>query len=193
MCKIYFLFVLALMVCTLSSCQKDNNGGSIVISPSKLIVGKWNLQKENISLAINGVTQVDTSFTASSYNKGYALFNSDNTFVSVGYSEQPINIGSLSGGTGGIISRDSTTGIYNFSNSTFTLNAPIAGFGSYGGAYLGTTTTTDVPVISNISKSVQITQLTGSSLTLHSELMYTSITSAASANYKTEQDFFYTK
>ena len=164
--KIYFLFVLALMVCILSSCQKDSNGGSIVISPSKLIVGKWNLQKENASLAINGVTQVDTSFSTSSYNRGYAQFNSDNTFVSVGYSEQPINIGSLSGGTSGVVTRDSTTGIYSFSNSSLTLNAPIAGFGSYGGGAFGSTTT-DLPVISNISKSVHITQLTASNLTLH--------------------------
>lgn len=190
--RIYAFFILSFLMCCLFACQKGNGTGSSYLQPV-LIVGKWNLQKENASLAINGVTQVDTSFTASSYSRGYAQFNIDNTFVSVGYSSQAINIGSLSGGTSGVVTRDSTTGIYSFSNSSFTVNAPIAGFGSYGGGAFGTTTTTDVPVISNTSKSVQITQLTASSLTIHSELLYTATTGTDSKNYKSEQDFFYTK
>lgn len=187
--KIYFLFVLAFMLCTLFSCQKDNSGGSIIITPSKLIVGKWNLQQQKTLIYVNGVMQTDTSFSASAENVGHLQFNADGTFNSASYTTQPIGIGSLNGSTSNMVSRDSTNGIYSIENSALTLNAPVAGFGNS----LSTGTVTTVPVFTLISRASQIMQLTLSNLTLHLEYVYTATTPTESKTYKNELDYYYSK
>jgi len=186
--KVYFLVIFAFTLCTLFSCQKDNNG-STIITPAKLIVGKWNLQQQKTLIYINGVMQTDTSFSASVESVGHLQFNADGTFNSASYTTQPLGIGSLSGGTSNIVSRDSTNGVYSISNSALTLNAPVAGFGN--SFYAGSVTT--VPVLTLISRSSQITQLTLSNLTLHIEYIYTATTSTESKTYKNELDYYYSK
>ncbi|MGZ4000322.1 MAG: hypothetical protein ACXVIY_06830, partial [Mucilaginibacter sp.] len=97
--------------------------------------------------------------------------------------------GSLGGGL--VNTADSTSGKFTFTGSTFSLSEPIAGLAT--GATLTAINVSTAPVITPVSHSVSISQLTSQSLKIHTEYIYTYTVNNLSQTYKMDDDYYYTR
>ena len=183
--KFSLIFPIAvLMLFCLFSCNKGSNPGPYNHLPNdaaSLILGKWNLQKESLVQYVDGVKKIDTTFNTSSNNIAAVEFNKNDTYSS----ESAYISNSLSSGA----SNMETTGTYSIVGQVFIVNGAIAGFDTS----LSFLNFSEVPVITPVSHSIQINQLTASSLNLHTEYVYTYTLNNVSKTNKTETDYYYTK
>lgn len=141
MCKLYYLFLVCLILCGLTACQ-GGKGNNVIPNASTLILGKWNLQQQKTVIYVNGAVKTDTSYSASFTEESHAQFNRDNTFNSVGLWRAYITGGNnLGAGSGSVMGVDSTSGTYSITNSSLNINAAIAGFGNMVGFYDAASTT----------------------------------------------------
>ena len=177
-----FLFVLAI-----SACSKG--GSDSAGSQAKLLIGKWNLQQQKLVSYIDNVKQKDTIYLASVNQAGVIRFNKDYTYNSACYFNQLPN-----GSTGSLntyTAQDSTYGTYKINATDLDLNNGIAGFDGF--AFYTSTSGAQPPTISNIIRSSKIIMLTSSKLNIHTELTYSINMAADSKNYKSQDDYYYTK
>jgi hypothetical protein len=190
--KFYTLILASLLVCGFSACQKGS--GSVPYNASKLIVGKWNLQQQKTVIYVNGVKQVDTSYSTSVFNTANARFNSDGTFSSVGYFHYP-GTGSdpLAIGLNNVAGIDSTYGTYSIVNSSLNISQAMAGFSNMIGFYDASTAANTLHPVNVVSRSSRINQLTSSRFNLHYELVYNIVINDAGSSYKEEEDYYYVR
>lgn len=183
----YFcLFILASLI--LFSCKPDKNSVAPLLASQKMIVGTWTLQQEQYTQYVDGQVQVDTTLNATDYNRAYLKFNSNGTFASAGVYASP-GLGTL--GSGMMTAADSTSGTFTFIGSSFSLSEPIAGLAT--GSTLSLVSVSMAPVITPVSHSVSVSQLTTSSLKIHTEYVYTYTVNSSSQTYKMDDDYYYTK
>ena len=184
--RIYFLAASILLFISFFSCKKDNGKPYIPVSSQNLIVGKWVLQSEHSVEYIDGVKKIDTIMTASQNSYADLQFNSNGTFTASG-------MYAISGGgslsSGASVGSYSATGTYSFAGSNFSFEGSLLGFES--GAVFGTTTA--VPVITPVSHSTQVTEVTTTNLVMHTEVIYTYTLNNVSQTYKLENDLSYTR
>ena len=181
-----YLLLIAVFICFFCAC--GNKSGS---KPGNLqqtmIIGKWNLQKQDEEVFIDGALKSDTTMLTSNKTISYAQFDADGKFSSISFYNSG-GIGSTS--LGNVIAADSLSGTYSFAGAEFKLSS--AGLGGFevGNISFGTG---PVPVIHLVSQSAQIVQLTASVLTLHMEYATTQTLNADVKNYKYVLDYYYTK
>lgn len=192
MFRLFTFLAAVLLTLGLFSCQKDNGTGSSHLpnDAANLILGKWTLQQEHVVQYINGVKHIDTVLNAAFNSYATVQFNTGGSFNSASF-YSIANIGTLS--TGGITVADSTEGTYSIAGQIFSTSAPIAGFANESTSFYGTTATTTAPVITPVSHSTQITQLTTTALDFHTEYIYTLTTNNVAQTYKQENDYAYSK
>jgi hypothetical protein len=190
--RIYHLLVLLSATTCVFSC-KNGNEVNISQSSAKLIVGKWTLQQQHFVQYIGAAKYMDTTYTASQNSFSQIQFNSDGTFASASKYISNNNNTSLNGNSGATNLESNSGGTYSFTGTDFSISAPIAGFGSDGAAFYGTTATAYAPVIAPISNLAQITLLTSTRLTLHTEYVYSYTVNNVSQTYKTDNDYYYNK
>lgn len=181
-----YLLLIPVFICFFYAC-----GNKIGNKPANLqqvmIIGKWNLQKQDEKVYIDGALKSDTTMLASNKTLSYAQFDADDKFSSISF----YNSGGIGSTTlGNVIAADSLSGTYSFAASEFKLSS--AGLGGFG---VGTINfvTGPVPVIHLVSQSAQIVQLTASVLTLHMEYSTTQTLNTDVKNYKYVLDYYYTK
>jgi len=152
-----------------------------------MLIGKWNLQKQNTVVYVDGTKQSETDRSASDKNISFIQFENDSKFTAISYYNSG-GIGSLS--LGNVIEVDTVHGTFSFSGSVFKLSTPaLAGFTD--GVVAGSSG--PPPVYHLISQSAQIVQLTTALLTLHTEYIVTETTTADTKTVKNELDYYYTK
>jgi hypothetical protein len=144
---------------------------------------------------VDGQVQVDTTMNASANNRAYLQFNSNGTFSSAGlYSSANVGSSSLNlenPGSQPVTAVDSTSGTFAFTGSVLSLSAPVAGLA--GGSTLTSMYVSMAPVITPVSHSVSISQLSASSLQIHTEYIYTYTVNSSSQTYKMDDDYAYTR
>ncbi|MGZ3813259.1 MAG: hypothetical protein ACXVJN_16040 [Mucilaginibacter sp.] len=180
-----FLFVLFLLFCSLSACQKNGSGVNPNSQPG-LLLGKWSLQQQKSVIYLNGVKQTDTTYLASSLNYGHLQFNSNGTFTSSSYAFSTAAGGNLGSGVVNAVSQDSTHGTYSLVSSNLNMTTAIAGFGIY---VYGYSSIAVAPVGLLTPEVSQVTLLTSSNLTIHKEYTYM----LSSNTYKDVLDYYYSK
>ena len=183
-CFYLFIFVSLLFV----ACKPDKNNLAPLQASQKMIVGTWTLQQERYTQCVDGQKQVDTTLNATEYNRAYVKFNGNGSFSSAGVYASP-NSGSLSGGL--MNAADSTSGTFTFTGSALSLSEPIAGLAT--GATLTAISVSSAPVITPVSHSVSIIQLTSQSLKIHTEYIYTYTVNNLSQTYKMDDDYYYAR
>ena len=182
----FCLFILVLLF--FFSCKPDKNGVAPLQASQKMIVGTWTLQQERYTQYVDGQKQVDTTLNATEYNRAYMKFNGNGTFSSAGVYASP-DLGNL--GSGLVNAADSTSGTFSFTGSVFSLSEPIAGLAT--GSSLTAISVSTAPVITPVSHSVSISQLTVQSLKIHTEYIYTYTVNNSSQTYKMDDDYYYTR
>ena len=153
-----------------------------------MIVGTWTMQQEQYTQYVDGVKQIDTIVNATNYNRAYVKFNSNGTFSSAGLYTSP-DLGDLNGGP--VAAADSTSGTFSFTGSAINLSEPIAGLAT--SLSLTAISVTTAPVITPVSHSASISQLTAESLKIQTEYIYTYTVNNVSRTYKMDDDYYYTK
>jgi hypothetical protein len=183
----FILFSIFVAAC-LFSCKPSGSKILIVNNAKQLIVGNWNLQQTKLTQYVNGVKQVDTLVNASEYLVGFAQFNQTGSYLSVSASlPTSTNI------FGSFVARDSTAGTYTISNNSFYLSPPyLAAFPIRTNIIPNGTGTL---VITDVSHTAQLIQLTSKLLTIHIEIVsnYTYSSTGVTTNYKTEADMYYSR
>ena len=185
--RIYLSAVSVLLFIGFFSCKKDNGKPYIPVSAANLIVGKWVLQSEHSVEYIDDVKKMDTIMSASQNSYADLQFNSNGTFTVSGMYTIP-GSGSLSSGAS--VGSYTGTGTYSFAGSNFSMEGTLLGFES-GGAFGAISTA--VPVITPVSHSAQVTEVTTTSLVMHTEVIYTYTLNNTSQTYKLENDLSYTR
>lgn len=189
--KFYVPLFASLLICGFTACQKGGDGGT-PYNASNLILGKWSLQKQKISIYVNGVVQLDTTCERSFTNSSQAQFNKDNTFGSIvtwgpgGYTDH-------SGNANAVAAVISTTGTYRIVNSSLNTSAALAGLYNWEAVGFSDATNFAIQPTNVVSSSSQITLLTSSQFNLHYELVYNIIINNVTTNYKEEDDYYYTR
>jgi hypothetical protein len=185
----YFSLLSALLLC-LCACNKNS---SVVVHAAPdsvkikqtLIIGKWNLQKQQVVTNVNGVIQSDSIFSASDSVASYAQFNADTTFTSV--SNKVVKTGSFPSAISATIG-----GNYSISKKAFALSPTMTGLDFTVNAIFTSGTPTS-PVMQIAYHSVSITNISANSLSLHTVDLYTLSTDNNTTAYKSIQDFYYTR
>jgi len=167
------LFLISL-VCFFS-CGKDNT------SPPVSIIGKWNLQQQHVVMYKDKVKITDTVLTASATTYATAQFNKDGTFSSAAV-YRPNNT-SLLQFPGPSSSNDN--GTYSYLGNVFTVTPGLSGWFIFG---VGTSSPP-----TGVSFSIQVTQLTASLLTIHTENTFTVTNGPVPHAYDEVFDLYYTK
>lgn len=190
--NLYFLFLVLLILSSISACQ-NGGGGVNPVPKAGLIVGKWGLQQEKFMQYTSSVLTADTTYTTSSV-AGHAQFNADGSYNSASHSISRDGSSSLAGGTIVVARQDSTYGTYTLNGSALNLSSSLAGF-SNGIAFFGSSTQPAAFTVNTaVSQSVQINELTSSKLTIHLELIFTAANSSSvTQTYKNEEDLYYTR
>jgi hypothetical protein len=186
--RLLYFIIYCLLLSGLYAC---NNGKGNNPNPqnSQLLLGKWNLQQQNLVVYVDDKEQTDTTYLASTNQVGKAWFNKNGTYSSASYLNQfpsgvpsPLNVYSA---------QDSTYGTYKINAQDLNLDNGIAGFDNF--AYFSSTSGGAIPVISNVKRSSEVMILTSSKLNIHTELSYSISIATGSKAYKNEDDFYYTK
>src|ERR1700761_298536 len=121
--NLYFL-LMPLAICILSCGNKG--GDKPADAQQTMLIVKWNLQKQNAVVYVDGAKQSETDKSASDKTFAYIEFGNDSKFMAVSYYN--------SGGVGDhsltdVIAVDTVKGTFTFSNTDFKLSAPaLAGF-----------------------------------------------------------------
>jgi len=150
-----------------------------------MLIGSWTLQKEHFVQNINGALQLDTTETVSAYTAGKVQFNADGSFVSSAYTGQnDLNLASTN-----FVGVDNAKGHYAFPGTVFTISPSLAGF-----IMLAPVATTGPPpVITPVSNTEQITTLTRSNFTLHTDVVVSYATASAVMTYENVTDYYYSR
>jgi hypothetical protein len=184
----YFLLAAALL-CGILACNNKNTKVEPDKQQETMIVGIWTLQKQNMVQYTNNVQAVDTVLYPSDSTISAAQFNSDGSYNST--SEWFANYGKLNA----TAENASVDGTYKFSGTTFTMSTGLAGL-YFGGSpsYLGTTTGTGLPVSETlVSESVKLNALTTNTLSIHTDITYSTNTGTSVVSTRTVDDFYYAK
>lgn len=173
------------------ACRKDGKYTPVPKGAQSLLVGKWTLQTEQVVQYIDGVKTIDTIYDTSPNSYAAIQFNQNGTFSSTSFY---MIVGGTEGGLNqnNVVSVDTTKGTFAIAGTSFSLSAPISGFNADVNLYSITFTTT-APVITPVSNSITINQLSSSKLTLHTDYVYTLTVSNVSKTYKVEDDYYYTR
>jgi hypothetical protein len=189
-----FIFLLLVFVSAfLYSCSKDGKANNVIPVQQQLIVGRWSLKQEKVVQYVDGVVNTDTTYNASSNNIASTQFNKDGTYSSVSLYSSSVS-GSRNLDQTPVTTADSTSGIYSFAGTKFSVSAPLAGLGSGSFAFAeSTTANATVAVFSALSNSITVKQLSVNRLNLHTENIYTLTNNKVSHTYKNECDYYYEK
>ncbi|MCR8558336.1 hypothetical protein KXD93_11805 [Mucilaginibacter sp. BJC16-A38] len=180
------LLLMAVVLLAAASCKKDSSAQNN--TQQALIVGKWNLQKQNVTLYVNGGLQSDSSFTTSNKTVSYVQFNKGGSFTAVSvYNSEGIGSTNLSSQP----AVESVTGTYSFVGTAFSLSMP--SIGSLSAPTITGISTTTLPVFHLVSQSAKIITLTSSAFTLHTEFTITETVNNNTQTNKTVQDSYYTR
>ena len=170
---------LLLGICTgfLCACHEKNN----TPTPVGPIVGTWTLQQQHVFMYQDTTTLADTTLSATATAYGTAQFNADGTFKSSSV---------YLAGNGSSLSspppvEQKTTGKYNYSNNVFTISPGLAGWYTF---VIGTT-----GALTNVSFTINITQLTASRLTMHTDNKFTATTATGTHNFELVLEYDYSK
>ena len=184
----YFLLFSVFCCACLFSCKPGGSNVVAINNAQRLILGNWNLQQEKFTQYVDNAKQIDTLITASSVLVGHAHFDQNGSFSSAG-----VSLASSTNLAGPAPGRDSTAGTYTISNTSFYLSPP----------YLATfpidirslPPVTEAPVITPVSHTAQLIQLTTKLLTIHMEVVYNYVYSSTgvTTNYKTVADMYYSR
>ncbi|MBS1500817.1 MAG: hypothetical protein JST32_02060 [Bacteroidetes bacterium] len=187
--NLYRLLLLVFIACGWTACKSNGNYLPVPNDAKSLIVGKWILQQQKFVQYVDGVKKADTILNATPFSLAFVRFNSDGTF-----SSSSIYSSGNSAGLGGGITNvsDDSNGTYAFSGAVFSVSAPIAGFGN-GSNTLVLGTSGSIPVVTPISNSIKIVELTPSKMNLHTEYVYTYTVNNISQTYKIGNDYYYSK
>jgi len=139
---------------------------------------------------VNSVKQLDTVYNASQNSYVNTQFNNDGTFIASGAYYSTVQAGSISSGPTTV--NFTGSGTYSFAGTILNMTGNVPGFANGATAY-GFTTTTSVPVVTLVSNSVQINELTAANLALHVETVYTYTANNISQTYKLVNDLSYTR
>ena len=171
------LYAIILIACAgcLCSCGGKKN------DPQSLIVAKWTLQQEHVVVTYDNATYMDTVLKAGGATHGVALFNSDGS-----YSSSSVYYTGSTGSLQGLPPSDqNNTGTYSYSGSKFKIIPGLAGWYSF---ISGSST----PPVTN-SSATQITSLTQSALTVHTDLNYTITNNTGAHTIDQACDLYYTR
>ena len=183
------LLILLSVAGFISACQNDGKGVTPTLNTT-LLTGKWNLQQQKMVQYLDGVKKIDSTFTASSQSAAHLQFNKDGSFNSAGFTITGIaTTGSLGGGITSV-ARDSTYGTYSLASSALKLSEHIAGISSGPFSFFSNTS---VSVFTPVSYTVQVNQLTSSSLSLHAEYIATVTQNGITQTFKDDEDYNYIK
>lgn len=155
-----------------------------------MLVGKWTLQHEGMTLYINNVKTEDTTVVASANNYSDLKFNNDGSYSAT--SAKLTNIGTGALNSGATASQDSVGGTYDFSGTAITTSAGIPGFIVNQVSFLYGTGTT-IPVVTIVSRSTKLLQLTSGVLSMEEKVTYNYATASGTSVYDVTQDYYYTK
>ena len=193
------LSILSLLVLTtafLYSCNKDSKAGGLSQTQQQQIIGRWALTQQKVVQYVDGVVKTDTTYNASPNNIATAQFNKDGTYSSISLYSSGVS-GSLNTSQTPVTTADSTSGVYTFAGSKFSVSAPLAGLGSGSFAFAESVSPNSngspLGVFSAVSNSIEITQLTVSKLNLHTTNVYTLTNNNVSHTYRNEADYYYEK
>jgi hypothetical protein len=191
--RLSIFLLLVFISAFLYSCSKDGKANGVSQVQQQLIVGRWSLKQEKVVQYIDGTVSMDTAYNASSNNIAAAQFNKDGTYSSVSLYSSSVN-GGLNLDQAPVTTADSTSGIYNFAGTKFSVSAPLAGLGSGSFAFAeSTTANATVAIFSAVSNSISVTQLSITRLNLHTENIYTLTNNNVSHTYKNVCDYYYEK
>jgi hypothetical protein len=191
--KLYYIFILFLMICGLSACQ-HGSGNSVAPDASSLIVGKWNLQQEKFVQYVNGIMNSDVTELASSNSIANLQFNRDGSYHSASHLVvQGGPADPLSGGLSRTTAEDSTYGTYKIANTSLNFSSLVAGFAIIATPSFYGTTVSTLPTYTLVSNTSQINELSTSKLTMHTEFVYSETLNSVVTTFKNEIDFYYTK
>ncbi len=180
--RIACLLLALVTMFTFSACHKN------APSPGAqtMIVGKWNLQKQSYVQYINNVKQVDTVCLASDTTAANVQFNADKSYKSVGtYLSKDLNNPANA--------EAEVTGTYTASNSALTVSNTMAGLLFFQAFYSASTNYNINTAITNLVHTSKLNAITSTTLSIHTEDSYTATANSVSTNYKTVNDFYYTK
>jgi len=177
----YLSFALIIIFC-FSACHKNSTAPNM----QTMIVGKWILQKQSYVQYVNDVKQVDTVCLASDTLTADVQFNADKSFKSEGvsFSKSPLSPSNM---------EVQVSGTYIASNSTLTVSKTMAGILFFPDVYSLTTNYNINTVITNQLHTSKLNAITSNTLSIHTEDSYTATSNSVSINYKTVNDFYYTK
>jgi hypothetical protein len=179
--RFVYLSLVLITLFSFSACHKNSTSPNV----QAMIVGKWNLKKQNYVQYANDVKQVDTICIAADTLSAYVQFNADKSFKSEGifFSTNPHNI---------FDSQVDVTGSYTVSNSAFTVSKTMAGLMFFPAVF-----TTDnyqpAATITNSLHTSKLSAITSTTLSIHTEDSYTSTVNSVSTNIKMVNDFYYIK
>ena len=175
------------------SCGKDGKASTFSQSSAQLIAGKWSLQQEKVVQYVDGVVRIDTTYNTASNNVATVQFNKNGTFSSMSLYSSNESYANLNP-SNAVTTADSTSGVFNFAGTKFSVSAPLAGLGSGSIAFSGTTISATSPMVfSSVSNSTEITKLTSNRLSLHTENIYSLTSNNITQTYKNECDYYYTR
>jgi hypothetical protein len=187
--RIYFLAAFLLLSTGFFSCQKGGKSDYIPGTAAQALVGKWALQTDHSVQYVNGVKQVDTIYNTAQNSYVNTEFKADGTYITTGSYYNSLNQGGFS--TGAVVTNFTASGTYVYTRSGFSVTGNVGGFSNSSSFYSVTAGT--IPVVTPVSNSVQINELTGTKLTLHTEIVYTSTVNNTSQTYKLVNDLAYDK
>ena len=157
------------------------------------IIGRWTLAQQKVVQYVDGVVKTDTTYNAAPNNIARAQFNKDGTYSSVSVYSSEVS-GSFNLSQPPVTTADSTSGVYTFSGTRFSVSAPLAGLGSGSFAFAESVTPgSTFGVFSAVSNSIVINQLTVSKLNFHTVNVYTLTNNNISHTYRNEADYYYEK
>lgn len=180
------LLLSAVALVSVISCKKDNN--SPKATQQDMIVGKWNLQKQNVAEYVDGVSVSDSTLTASNKIVSYTQFDKSGSFTSVSVYNSA-GIGSLSPSS--VTAVDSLKGTYTFTGSLFSLST--LSVGSLSAPTITGGSLNSLPKYELLSQAAKIVTLTSSALTVHTEYAIKQTVGNVSQTYKTVEDSYFTR
>jgi len=176
----FFVFA-SLCLC---SCKADKKGVAPLAGSQELIAGTWILQQEHQVQYVDGQQGADTTLNATANNRAYVLFNSNGTFRSAG-----AYVALTPGGP--VNATDSTSGAFSITGISLSLSEPIAGLAA-GGAPTALNVSS-APVITPVSHSAALSELSSATLQIHTEYIYTYTVNNVSQTYTIDDDYTYAR
>lgn len=174
------LWIAALFACCMVACGPENKTTNIGL------IGTWSLQQQKIVSYVDGVKKTDTSVTASSSNFGNLKFNSNSTYLSSSF------WASSGAGSGPAVAVDTARGTYSYVAGNLSISNSVAGLsnGISSGLIFGSGS---VGIITLISRTVSISDVTASGFTLHMDQTVSLPITGGTQIIRSVSDYYYKK